>query len=253
MTDNKITLITGGGRGLGRAAALALADSGQDVVITYRASAESAADTVAAIAQKGRKAVALQLDTTEFSTFHAFVEQLHAALAETWGRESFDHLFNNAGVGVLTPVGATTAEQVDELLDTNVKGVVLLTEAVLPLIADGGRILNVSSGLTRFTGGAPYAVYAATKGAMEVYTRYLAAGLGERGIRANTLAPGATATDFGGGYLMSDEFQREVAKVTALGRGGQPDDIAAAVVLLLSPDGRWINAQRVEASGGAYL
>jgi len=253
MTDNKITLITGGGRGLGRAAALALADAGHDVVITYRASADTAAETVTAIQEQGRKAVALQLDTTNFAAFPAFVEQLRATLDETWGRESFDRLFNNAGVGLLTPVGATTAEQVDQLLDTNLKGVVLLTEAVLPLIADGGRILNVSSGLTRFTAGAPYAVYAATKGAIEVYTRYLAAALGERGIAVNTVAPGATATDFGGGYLMSDEFQREVAKVTALQRGGQADDIAATVSLLLSPDARWINAQRIEASGGAYL
>ncbi|TPW77932.1 SDR family NAD(P)-dependent oxidoreductase [Schumannella soli] len=252
MTE-KITLITGGGRGLGRSAALALADAGQDVVITYRASADAAQETIAAIQAKGRKAVALQLDTTEFDSFPAFVEQLRAALAETWGRDSFDHLFNNAGVGILTPVGQTTAEQIDELLNTNLKGVVLFTEAVLPLLADGGRILNVSSGLARYTAGAPYAVYAATKGAIEVYSRYLAAGLGSRGIAVNTLAPGATATDFGGGSLMSDEFQAAVSKVTALGRGGQPDDIADAVVTLLSPGARWINAQRVEASGGAYL
>ncbi|GAB3403532.1 SDR family oxidoreductase [Schumannella luteola] len=252
MTE-KITLITGGGRGLGRSAALALADAGHDVVITYRSSASSAEETVAAIQAKGRKAVALQLDTTEFDAFPAFVDQLRAALADTWGRDSFDHLFNNAGVGVLTPVGQTTAEQIDELLNTNLKGVVLFTEAVLPLLADGGRILNVSSGLVRYTAGSPYAVYAATKGAIEVYSRYLAAGLGARGIAVNTLAPGATATEFGGGYLQSDEFQQNVSKVTALGRGGQPDDIADAVVTLLSPGARWINAQRVEASGGAYL
>ncbi|TPW78504.1 SDR family NAD(P)-dependent oxidoreductase [Schumannella sp. 10F1B-5-1] len=252
MTE-KITLITGGGRGLGRSAALALADAGQDVVITYRASADAAAEVVAEIQAKGRKAVALPLDTTEFDAFPAFVAALRETLTATWGRDSFDHLFNNAGIGITTPVGQTTAEQIDQLFDTNVKGVMLLTEALLPVIADGGRILNVSSGLVRYTAGAPYGAYAATKGAIEVWTRYLAAGLGARGIAVNALAPGATATDFGGGYLMSDEFQKQVSSVTALGRGGQADDIALAVVTLLSPSARWINAQRVEASGGAYL
>jgi NAD(P)-dependent dehydrogenase (short-subunit alcohol dehydrogenase family) len=248
-----IALITGGSRGLGRNTALALAAQGTDVVLTYQRNAEEAAAAVAEIQALGRRAVALQLDVGATATFPAFVGALRAALAQTWDRQSFDFLVNNAGFGVHQPFAETTEEQFDQLFNVHLKGVFFLTQALLPLIADGGRIVNLSSGLARFALPG-YAAYAAMKGGVEVLTRYLAKELGPRGIRVNVVAPGAIATDFGGGAVRDNaQLNAFVASQTALGRVGLPDDIGPVIASLLAPGTGWINAQRVEASGGMFL
>lgn len=248
-----ITLVTGGSRGLGRNTALSIARRGGDVVITYRSQADEAAATVAEIEALGRKALAFPLDTGDVASFAAFAETLKAALAASWRRETFDHLVNNAGHGDLTPIGTTTVDQFDRLVDVHFKGVFFLTQSLLPLIADGGRIVNLSSGLTRvsFPG---YAVYAAVKGAVEVLSLYMAKELGARGIAVNTVAPGAIETDFGGGAVRDNaDINKLFADMTALGRVGVPDDIGPMIASLLSPDNRWINAQRIEVSGGQAI
>ena len=248
-----ITLITGGSRGLGRNTALSVARRGGDVVLTYHSRAEDAQAVVAEIEALGRKAVALQLDTGTIADFPAFAEKLRAALSEVWGRESFDHLVNNAGHGDYAPIADTTEAQFDRLVDVHVKGVFFLTQTLLPLITDGGRIVNFSSGLTRFAYPG-YAAYAAMKGAVEVLTRYMAKELGPRGIAVNTVAPGAIETDFGGGAVRDNpEINRQLAGITALGRVGVPDDIGPMVASLLSPDNRWVTAQRIEVSGGQAI
>jgi NAD(P)-dependent dehydrogenase (short-subunit alcohol dehydrogenase family) len=245
-----ISLVTGASRGLGRSTALAIARRGGDVILTYQRNADAADSVVAAIRAMGRQAVALQLDTGAVAGFPAFAAQLQAALRDTWGRAHFDHLVNNAGHGEYAPIGQTTEAQFDSLVNVHFKGVYFLTETLLPLLADGGRIVNLSSGLTRsaFPG---YAAYAAVKGAVEVLTRYLAKELGARGIAVNTVAPGAIETDFGGGAVRDNaEVNRLFADITALGRAGVPDDIGPMIASLLSADHRWVNAQRIEVSGG---
>jgi NAD(P)-dependent dehydrogenase (short-subunit alcohol dehydrogenase family) len=247
---SRITLITGASRGLGRNMALSIARRGGDSVITYRSRGEEAAAVVAEIGAMGRKAVAIPLDTGDVAAFAPFAERLRAALRDTWSRETFDHLVNNAGHGELTPIGQTTEAQFDGLVDVHFKGVYFLTQTLLPLIADGGRIVNLSSGLTRvsFPG---FAAYAAVKGAVEVLSVYMAKELGARGIAVNTVAPGAIETDFGGGAVRDNpEINRIFADMTALGRVGLPDDIGPMIASLLSADNRWVNAQRIEVSGG---
>lgn len=254
MTIQKIALVTGGNRGLGRSTALHLAEAGTDVVLTFRSNAEEAKTVVDAVQDRGRRAMAVQLDTTRTETFAGFVEQVRGALADTWGRDSFDVLVNNAGAAAWTPIGATEKADVDHMLALHVTGVVLLTQELLPLLTDGGRIVNTSTGLARFTGAGGYSVYAAAKGAVEVYTRYLAKELGPRRIAVNAIAPGATGTDFGGGALRDDDQVRAgLASVTAMGRVGEPDDIGAAVAALASDAMGWVTGQRVEASGGMNL
>ena len=249
----KITLITGGSRGLGRNTALSVARRGGDVVLTYQSRAEDAQAVVAEIEALGRKALALQLDTGKVADFPDFVARLRTALDETFGRESFDHLVNNAGHGDHASIAETTEAQFDRLVDVHLKGVFFLTQTLLPLIADGGRIVNLSSGLTRFAYPG-YAAYAAMKGAVEVLTRYLAKELGPRGIAVNTVAPGAIETDFGGGAVRDTaEINRFIAGITALGRVGVPDDIGPMIASLLSPDNRWVTAQRIEVSGGQAI
>ena len=253
MTDSKIALITGGNRGLGRASALALAAAGTDVVLTYRSGRDEAAAVVDEITGQGRRAVALRLDTTEFAAFDAFTDALRGALKETWQRDTFDHLVNNAGIAAQTPLGDTAPETIDSLFDVHFKGVFLLTQAVLPLLADGGRIINTSSGLARFTGPG-YSVYGSMKGAIETLTRYWAQELGSRQITVNVVAPGPTATDFGGGYMRDDaEFRKAAGARTALGRIGEPEDIGAAVAALLVDGTHWVTGQRIEVSGGVQL
>jgi NAD(P)-dependent dehydrogenase (short-subunit alcohol dehydrogenase family) len=254
MTDTqKIALITGSSRGLGRADALHLAKAGVDTVVTYRGSKAEADQVVAEIAEAGRKAVALQLDTSISSYFPEFTGQLGAALKEHWGRSSFDYLINNAGFDVTAPFAETSEKDFDALVDTHLKGVFFLTQALLPQIANGGAIVNVSSGLTRIINPG-HAAYAAVKGAIEVLTRYQAKELGARGIRVNVVAPGATATDFGGGMMKTNEKVRAYLEANvALGRVGEPDDIAAAVASLLSDANGWITGQRIEISGGQSL
>lgn len=252
-TATPIALITGGSRGLGKSMALKLAEHGTDVVLTYRSNKAEAEAVVSAIQKLGRRAVALPLDVGKVSTFSAFAEQLRAALKETWQRSHFDALVNNAGIGIHASFAETSEAQFDELVNVHFKGTFFLTQTLLPLIADGGRILNISSGLARFALPG-YSAYAAMKGAIEVLTRYLAKELGARGIAVNTLAPGAIETDFGGGAVRDNaDLNAYVASQTALGRVGKPDDIGGVVVALLSQESGWINAQRIEASGGMFI
>jgi len=245
-----IALVTGASRGLGRNTALSIARHGGDVVLTYQSRGEDAQAAVAEIAAMGRKAVALQLDTGDTASFAPFARRLRTALRETWQRETFDHLVNNAGHGIYATIEQTTEAQFDDLVDVHFKGVFFLTQALLPLMVDGGRIVNLSSGLTR-TSFPGYAVYAAVKGAVEVLTRYMAKELGGRGIAVNTVAPGAIETDFGGGGVRDNpEINKLFADMTALGRAGLPDDIGPMIASLLKEDNRWVNAQRIEVSGG---
>lgn len=249
----KIALVTGANRGLGRNTALSIARHGGDVIVAYRGNGAQAQEVVDEIRAHGRKAIALQLDVSKIAGFPAAVGVLRAALREIWGRETFDHLVNNAGHGEFAMVGETTEAQFDGLFDVHVKGVFFLVQALLPLIADGGRIVNFSSGLTRVS-YAGFSAYAAAKGAVEVLTVYMAKEFGARGITVNTVAPGAIETDFGGGLVRDNaEVNTQFAKMTALGRVGVPDDIGPMVASLLGDDNRWVTAQRIEVSGGQTI
>lgn len=251
--NSKIALVTGSSRGLGQSAALHLAQRGHDLIITYQSGKAGAEAVVAEIVALGRKAVALQLDVGASHSFAAFAEQVRAALQLTWQRNSLDALVNNAGIGINAPFAETGEEQFDQLMNIQLKGPFFLTQRLLPLLADNGQILNVSTGLTRFALPG-YAAYAAMKGGVEILTRYLAKELGGRGIRVNVIAPGAIETDFGGGVVRDNQQINDfIAAQTALGRVGQPQDIGRAIALLLSDDSAWINAQRIEASGGMFL
>ena len=248
-----IALITGGSRGLGRSMALHLAERGVDVIFTYRAAAAEARDVSDRIGALGRKSAALVLDVADSSSFDAFARAVSGELERTWGRDRFDYLVNNAGTSLHAGFAETTAAQLDEIYAVHFKAPFLLTQRLLPLIVDGGRILNVSSGLSRMTLPGSSA-YGAMKGAVEVLTRYMARELGGRRITANVIAPGAIATDFSGGLVRDNpEIQKMVASNTALGRVGLPDDIGGLVALLLAPESGWINGQRIEASGGMGL
>lgn len=252
-SERKLALITGGSRGLGKSAALHLARAGWDLVITYHQRAGSADETVAAIQALGRKAAALQLDTGAVGNFGAFTASLKDALRDTFGRDSVDALVNNAGNSSNVPFLETSEQEFDSLLNVHLKGVFFLTQAMVPVLADGGAILNVSSGLARFALPGK-AAYATMKGGVEVLTRYLAKELGPRGIRVNTIAPGAIATDFSGGTVRDNpQVNAFVAANTALGRVGQPDDIGSAVAALLQGGMDWVNGVTVEASGGMFL
>jgi NAD(P)-dependent dehydrogenase (short-subunit alcohol dehydrogenase family) len=249
----KIALVTGGSRGLGKSIALHLAGKGTDVILTYHSNLAEAQDSVAQIEKTGRKAVALQLDVSDHKSFGAFSAKVQEVLAQQWQRSDFDFLVNNAGIGVHASFMETTEEQFDRLMDIHFKGTFFLTQKLLPQMADGGRIVNITSGLARFSLPG-YAAYGAMKGAVEVLSRYLAKELGPRGITVNVVAPGAIETDFGGGVVRDNpEVNQYIASQTALGRVGLPDDIGGAVAALLSEDNRWINGQRVEVSGGIYL
>jgi NAD(P)-dependent dehydrogenase (short-subunit alcohol dehydrogenase family) len=250
---NKIALVTGGSRGLGRSSALALSQKGFGVIITYRTQKEKADEVISEIEKNGGQAAALQLDTGLVSSFDDFVSALSDFLKEKWNRDTFDYLVNNAGVGISAPFANTTEEQFDSLVNVHFKGVYFLTQKLLPLLADNGGIVNVSSGLTRFTTEGNSA-YAAVKGAIEVFTRSLAKELGSRGIRVNTVAPGPMATDFGGGIMRDNEnLKAFIGSVTALGRVGEADDISGVIVSLCTDEMRWVTAQRIEASGGMSL
>ncbi|MCD9098740.1 SDR family oxidoreductase [Luteimonas fraxinea] len=249
----RIALITGASRGLGRNTALAVARGGGDVVLTYRSNAEEAHAVVAEIEALGRKAVALQLDTGDVEAFPAFVDQLRAVLRASWQRNTFDDLVNNAGHGDTAPIAETTVAQFDRLVDVHFKGVFFLTQALLPLINDGGRIVNISTGLTRFAYPG-YAAYAATKAAVETLSLYMAKEFGARGIAVNTVAPGAIETDFGGGAVRDNaQINAHLAGITALGRVGVADDIGPMIAALLGDANRWVNAQRIEVSGGQAI
>jgi NAD(P)-dependent dehydrogenase (short-subunit alcohol dehydrogenase family) len=251
-TRGGVAIVTGGSRGLGKNMVRSIAGQGTDVIFTYQSNSAAADELVAEVEGMGRRAAALQLDVGDAGTFDAFVDQVRGVLQD-WGTDRFQFLVNNAGIGIYATIAETTEEQVDRLMGIHVKGPFFLTQKLLPLMADGGRIVNVSTGLARFvTPG--FAAYASAKGAVEVMTRYLAAELGPRGIAVNVIAPGAIETDFGGGVVRDNPDMNEmVASHTALGRAGLPEDIGGVVASLLSPEMGWVNAQRVEASGGQNL
>jgi NAD(P)-dependent dehydrogenase (short-subunit alcohol dehydrogenase family) len=247
---NNIALVTGGSRGLGRDMALRLAEKGLDVILTYNNRLEDAQRVVAQIEASGRKAAALQLNTGAIPGFGEFTDRLKATLSGHFGADKFDFLVNNAGQGGYSPISEATEAFFDDLLNVHFKGVYFLTQKLIPLMNDGGGIVNVSSGLTRLSVPGS-SVYASMKSAVETLTRYLAKELGSRGIRANVIAPGAVMTDFGNGHLRNDEaLQKMVSSVTALGRPGVAEDIGGVVAFLCTEDARWVNAQRIEVSGG---
>ncbi|MND64936.1 3-oxoacyl-[acyl-carrier-protein] reductase FabG [compost metagenome] len=251
--NRKIALITGASRGLGKNTALHLAAQGIDIIGTYHSKAQEAQALVQTLEQSGVRAAMLALDVSDSGSFESFAEQLRQTLKSVFGREQLDFLVNNAGIGINAAFSETSEAQFDQLCNIQLKGPFFLTQRLLPLIADQGRIVNISTGLTRFALPG-YAAYAAMKGAMEVLTRYQAKELGARGIRVNILAPGAIETDFGGGVVRDNtEVNDFIASNTALGRVGLPDDIGAAVALLLGEGGGWINGQRLEVSGGMFL
>lgn len=253
QNKNKIALITGGSRGLGKNAALKVAAKGIDVIITYQSKKEEAENTVQEIKKLGVNAAALQLNVADSATFDAFFSEISALLKAVFHAEKFDFLYNNAGIGIHTAFTETTEEQFDLLMNIHLKGAFFLTQKALPLINDGGAIINVSTGLARFAIPG-MAAYAAMKGAMEVLTKYQAKELGARGIRSNIIAPGAIATDFGSGLVRDNQdVNNAMAANTALGRAGLPDDIGGVVAFLCTEEARWITAQRIEISGGMFL
>ncbi|MBV7597208.1 SDR family NAD(P)-dependent oxidoreductase [Aeromonas sp. sia0103] len=248
-----IALITGASRGLGKHSALALAAKGVDLIITYHSQADEAVSVVTQARALGVKAQALALDVGDSASFAAFADEVRQLLQREWQRERFNFLVNNAGIGIHADFEQTTEQQFDTLLNIHLKGTFFLTQQLLPLIMDGGRIVNLSTGLTRFALPG-YAAYAAMKGGIEVLSRYLALELGPRGIAVNVVAPGAIETDFGGGLVRDNKAVNErIASQTALGRVGQPDDVGGVIAALLSDDNRWLNAQRIEVSGGIFI
>jgi NAD(P)-dependent dehydrogenase (short-subunit alcohol dehydrogenase family) len=250
---NKIALVTGGSRGLGKDMALKMAEKGIDVILTYNSKADEAGQVVNQIQQTGQKAAALQLNTGDIKSFGAFIDKVKIILRDTFGTDHLDFLVNNAGMGHHSPIEQTTEEAFDDLMNVHFKGVYFLTQGMLPILNDGGGIVNISSGLSRFSMPGASA-YASMKGAVEVFTRYLAKELGAKGIRANVVAPGAIATDFGGGRVRDDkQLNQMVSSLTALGRPGEAEDIGGVVAFLCTDDARWINGQRIEVSGGMNL
>lgn len=253
MTKSKIALVTGGSRGLGKNMALALAGKGLDVIVTYNSKAAEAQDTVKEIEALGQKAAALQLNVGDSRTFDGFFTQVADVLSTTFGTDKFDFIINNAGIGYYIPFAEMPEDTFDELMDVHLKGPYFLTQKALPHMADGGGIVNISSGLARITQVGSSA-YATMKGGIEILTRYMAKELGLRGIRANVVAPGAIETDFGGGRVRDNkDINQFIASQTALGRVGLPDDIGGVVAFLCTEEAKWVNAQRIEASGGMFL
>ena len=252
-TKSKIVLITGGSRGLGRNMAIAVARKGMDIILTYNNNKEAADQVVAEIQSLGQKAKAFQLDTSDVGLFDNFMKDVAAYTTKEYGQPNFDFLVNNAGTALYAPVTEVTEQQMDDIFNIHFKGVFFLTQKALPLINDGGGIINISSGLTRiiYPGSS---VYGSLKTAVETLTKYMAKELGQRKIRVNVVAPGAIETDFGGGHVRDNrEINDQIAALTALGRVGVPDDIGSVVAFLCTEDARWINAQRIEVSGGQAI
>ena len=253
VNKTKIVLITGGSRGLGKDMALEISKKGLDVVITYNSKKEEALAVIREIESAGQKAAPLQLDTSDLKSFDSFFEQLKEVLKEKFKTDHIDYLVNNAGTGLHSLIAETTEEQFDSMLNIHFKGVFFLTQKALPVLNNGGGIVNISTGLTRFSFPGS-ATYAAMKGAMETLTKYQAKELGGRKIRANIVAPGAIETDFRGGQVRDNpEMNKQVASLTALGRVGLPHDIGSVVAFLCTEDSKWINGQRIEVSGGMML
>lgn len=252
-TQNKIALVTGGSRGLGRNMALSLAQKGLDVIITYNSNKQAADEVVSAIESLGRKAYATQLDTSDIRQFDAFIRNISEWLQQNSQTQKIDYLINNAGTALYAPFTEVTEAQMDAIYNIHYKGVFFLTQKTLSILNDGGGIINISSGLTRMTMPGS-SVYGSLKAAVETYTRYLAKELGARKIRVNVVAPGAIETDFGGGRVRDNkEINDQIAGYTALGRVGLPNDIGGVVAFLCTEDAYWINAQRIEVSGGQAL
>jgi len=250
--NQKTAIITGASRGLGRNTAINLARRGVDVIFTYHSNKKEAESLIREVEALGRKAAGFQLDTGGTRAFDAFVTEVRSTL-QSWGRERFDYLVNNAGNSLHANFVDTTEAQFDSIVNVHFKGVFFLTQKLLPLMNNGGRIVNLSSGLARFA-GANTSVYGAAKAAVEVLTRYLAKELGPRQITVNAIAPGAIATDFSGGLVRDNpEINKRVSEMTALGRVGLPDDIGPMIAAFLSDENRWVNGQRIEVSGGMFL
>jgi NAD(P)-dependent dehydrogenase (short-subunit alcohol dehydrogenase family) len=246
----KIALVTGGSRGLGKDMALNIARNGIDVMLTYRNKETEAFETVKEIETMGRKAVAMHLDMNDLSNLEHFIAELKNKLKVSWNTEHFDFLINNAGMGVTLPFLEVTGEVFDNFLNVHFKGVYFLTQKCVPLLNEGGRIINISTGTTRFSNPG-YSVYASMKGAVEVFTKYLAKELGQFGIGANVVAPGPVETDFNNGAIKNNpKMKSTLGSLSPLGRVGTPDDIGGVVAFLCSPAGAWINGQRIEVSGG---
>lgn len=249
----KIALVTGGSRGLGKSMAIELAKKGLDVIITYQKQVTDAEKLVAEINQTGRKAAALQLDVAQSGSFNAFVDSVKDILQTNFQTDKLDFLVNNAGSGVHADFGQTTEEQFDSMMNIHLKAPFFLTQKLLPLINDGGGIVNISSGLTRFT-YTGYDAYSTMKGGVETLTKYQAKYLGDRKIRVNVVAPGAIETDFGGGAVRDNkELNDYLSSITSLGRVGLPDDIGTVVAFLCTDDAKWVNAQRIEVAGGIHI
>lgn len=252
MSDGKTAIITGASRGLGRNTAVHLAQRGVDILFTYHSNRAEADSLIGELEALGRKAAALPLDAGNVGSFDGFVTGVRDVL-RTFGRDRFDYLVNNAGTSLHKPFDQTTEAEFDQIVNVHFKGVYFLTQKLLPLINDGGRIVNISSGLARVCIPGTSA-YGAAKGAVEVLTRYMAKELGPRRITVNTVAPGAIETDFSGGMVRDNpEVNKQVASMTALGRAGLPDDIGPMIAALLADDNRWVNGQRIEVSGGMLL
>lgn len=252
-TKNKIALVTGGSRGLGKDMAMNIAAKGNDVIITYHSKKEEALKVVEAIRKMGNNASMIQLNASDINSLDGFFNDLKTTLKHTFGTDRFDFLVNNAGTSLTASFGDTTEDQFDEVMNIHFKSVFFLTQKALSLLKDGGRIINISSGLTRFSMPG-YSAYGSMKGAVEVLTRYLAKELGSRKINVNVVAPGAIETDFGGGRVRDNkELNAHIAGITALGRVGVAEDIGSVVAFLCSEEARWINGQRIEVSGGMNL
>jgi NAD(P)-dependent dehydrogenase (short-subunit alcohol dehydrogenase family) len=250
---NKIALVTGGSRGLGKNMALSIAAKGLDVILTYNSKKDEAEEVVSQIQAAGQKAAAIQLDVADSKGFDKFIATVSSALKEVFSAEKIDFLVNNAGVGIHESFATTTEEQFDTLVNIQLKAPFFLTQKVLPILADGGGIINISTGLARFSLPG-YSAYATMKGGIETLTKYQAKELGARGIRANVVAPGAIETDFGGGMVRDNaDVNKFIASQTALGRVGKPDDIGSVVAFLCTDDAKWVTAQRIEVSGGQSL
>jgi NAD(P)-dependent dehydrogenase (short-subunit alcohol dehydrogenase family) len=253
IKKNRIALVTGGSRGLGKDMALNLAKKGLDVILTYNSKKEEAEEVVTEIEKLGQKAVTIQLNVAEVSSFDLFFHKITATLKNTFDTDKIDFLINNAGVGIYESLLTTTTTQFDDLVNIQFKGPFFLSQKALEVMNDGGGIVNISSGLTRFSFPG-YGAYASMKGAMETLTKYQAKELGARKIRVNIVAPGAIETDFGGGVVRDNEqLNQQIASVTALGRVGLPDDIGSVVAFLCTDDAKWVNGQRIEVSGGMNL
>jgi NAD(P)-dependent dehydrogenase (short-subunit alcohol dehydrogenase family) len=252
-TQNKIALVTGGSRGLGKNMAIRLAEKGNDVIITYQSQKEAAEEVASTIEGLGQKAAVLQLDTADFASLANFVQQLSQTLQSKWNTAHFDFLVNNAGIGATIPFEQVTEEDFDRFMNIHFKSVYFLTQRALPLLNNGGRIINISTGTTRFCVPG-YSVYASMKGAIETLTKYLAKDLGPRGITVNVVAPGPIETDFNNAAIRNNpERKAAMASMIALGRVGQAEDIGGIIAFLCSEDGGWITGQRIEASGGVAL